>query len=127
MSSSSDPDPENPTDDQDTAEALDDEVTGLEDEDHPTDFPLDRALAATDYGTTAAEEETPESAERRAGRENPEVGQPGAYHGDPDAVPGLTDPDDLDPEEGELLGELADDPELPSAEEAAMHLTDGDR
>ena len=118
-----DGDATNEADDQDVAEALDSDVTEHED-DEDGDYPLDRALGVTDYGTAPDEEATPESWARRSARENPEVGMPGAYHGDPDAVPGLTAPDDLDPGDGELLGDRVDDPELPSAEEAAMHLTD---
>src|ERR1700690_3480530 len=99
-------------DEQDVAEALDSDVTGHED-DEDGEYPLDRALAVTDYGTAPDEEATPESWARRAARETPDVGRPGAYHGDPDAVPGLTQPDDLDPSDGELLGDRVDDPELP--------------
>jgi hypothetical protein len=112
-------------DDQDVAEALDSDVTGNED-DEDGDYPTDEALGVDQYGTTAAEEELPESWDQRSARQTPEVSRPGDEFDDPDVVAGLTEPDDLDATEGELLGERADDPERPSAEEAAMHVTDDD-
>jgi hypothetical protein len=110
-------------DDQGEAEQLDATVTDAELDDDPVDLPRDRALGVTDYGTTPAEESVPESVARRAARETPDFDQTGHLHGDPGAVPGLARVDD-DPEDGELLGEVEDDPALPSAEEAAMHVVD---
>jgi hypothetical protein len=116
-------------DPQDEAEALDADVLDDESDDPEGDltYPLDRALGAEDYGTTAAEERVDEPyaeslrrevPERRSDRQAPgRIGrlvEPGA---DDDA----DYPIDL---ETDLVALAADEDELDlSAEEAAIHLT----
>ena len=109
-------------DDQAGAENLDAEKIGDVGSDEPTNYPLDRPVAVEDHGTTADEEETGESVRRRARREVPEVDQADVIDR-PDIGAGLTSADD-DPRDGELLGELDDDPGFATAEEDAMHIVD---
>jgi hypothetical protein len=127
-----DVDPPDDQDEQAEAEALDADKTGSSDSDYPDNYPLDRSVAVEDYGTTADEEETGESLRRRVAREVPDVDQVGGTGGvgvDSDIGSELAEADD-DPADGELLGELDDDPGVTTGEESAVHIVDelpGDR
>jgi hypothetical protein len=112
------------SDSQNEAEATDDELLDSDDEGYPREFPADRDVAVSDYGTTDDEAETGESLRRRVAREDPDVGQPRGPDDpapvDADQVLGLADEDE--PSDGELLGDVLNESDAPSAEEAAVHV-----
>ena len=98
--------------------ALDDAANADEGIMSPRDYPV----AVDEYGVTAAEQRTPESLEARIAREEPDV-----VVGDEDRVGRLVAPDaggGPDEEPTEVARETEDDLGE-SAEEAAMHVTDG--
>ena len=105
--------------------------------------PRDHATAVEDYGTTAAEEATPESVADRAAREEPEVGvNPDGSYDDslatdrPVGLGQLVDRDATGVEDAQLDEDLLDVTSEATAvelggadggygaEEAAMHVTD---
>ena len=82
--------------------------------------PRDYPVAATDYGTTAAEEAVDEPLASRVQREQPDV-----FRADAEPVGRLAAPDagtNLDREAAELADEERDYTGGLSAEEAAMHI-----
>ena len=82
--------------------------------------PRDYPVAATDYGTTAAEEAVDEPLSSRVQREQPDV-----FRADTEPVGRLVSPDadtNLDEEAAELADQERDDTGGLTAEEAAMHI-----
>lgn len=114
--------PDDHDDGQTGAEQLDADKLGDSGSDYPDNFPLDRSVAVEDYGITADEEQTGESVRRRAAREVPEASAGDAVRSDENVGAELADSDE--PMDGELLGELDDDPGTAAAEEAAVHIVD---
>ena len=104
------------------AEQLDADKLGDSGSDYPDNFPLDRSVAVEDYGITADEEQAGESVRRRAAREVPEASAADAVRSAENVGAELADSDE--PLDGELLGELDDDPGTSTAEEAAVHIVD---
>jgi hypothetical protein len=93
-------------DPQDQAEALDDDELG-------GDYPPEEPLGVEEYGTTPAEERYDEPLDERVLREEPEGARPD----------GAADPSAGDP----TLHDVVTEREAPvPAEEAALHVTDGD-
>jgi hypothetical protein len=104
-------------DEQDAAEQLDDEAVDA------ADYPPEQPLGVEEFGVTAVEEEGRESVVQRDRREDHradlrEPPPPVANMIEPD----MTDAPGLADDTAELVADRADEPDILSAEEAAMHL-----
>jgi hypothetical protein len=106
----------NPTDEQATAEAIDEEVVD------PTDFPPEEPLGVGHIGETPAEDAGGESLADRADAEEPEAWEQD-LRTDRDAAM-LVDPDEGGgpDEEAELIATEVPYEDQLSAEEAAIHI-----
>ena len=102
--------------DQATAEQIDEDAID------PTDFPPERPLGAAEFGTTGVEESGGESLAQRFDREDHRED----LREEPASMAGIAAPDDEfgEDETPELVGDQVDEPDLLSAEEAAVHEID---
>jgi hypothetical protein len=104
-------------DEQDAAEQLDDEAFDA------ADYPPEQPLGVEEFGVTAVEEEGRESVIERDRRQDHQAD----LREPPPPVANLIEPDMTDApgladDTAELVADRADEPDLLSAEEAAMHL-----
>lgn len=85
-----------------------------------TPLPEDHPVGVDERGTTELEQRFPESVDERAGRLRPDLPQ-----APPDQPPGRLSGGATDPGDGPTTGTWEPDASALSAEEAAVHISDG--